>query len=32
MFVDPITTPLPETLDPERFIIATYYAAGRAPT
>jgi 2,3-diketo-5-methylthiopentyl-1-phosphate enolase len=32
MFVDPITTPLPETLDPERFIIATYYAAGRPGT
>lgn len=29
MYIDPIITPLPESLDDERFIIATYYAAGK---
>lgn len=29
MYLDPIITPLPEALDDERFIIATYYAAGK---
>lgn len=32
MYIDPIVTPLPEALDDERFIIATYYCAGKPTT
>ena len=32
MFIDPIITQMPEEIDKERFVIATYYAAGRPET
>jgi len=32
MYLDPILTPMPEELDDDRFVIATYYAAGKPTT
>ena len=32
MFIDPIIMQLPEEIDRERFVVATYYAAGKAWT
>ncbi len=32
MFIDPIIMQLPEEIDRERFVVATYYAAGKAGT
>ena len=32
MFIDPIIMQLPEEIDRERFVVATYNAAGKAGT